>query len=159
MKPQTIKVLSQKPCLEIDGIKFHHHPNGGGLVAETAHVSARTHIGPFTIALEKTRVTGKARINVLKTLVKKIKVLSQKPCLKIDGVKFHHHSNGGGLVAETAHVSATAHVGLFALVYERARVLDKAEIYDLVEIRGHATVCDDYVFDGDIIVESHSWGE
>jgi hypothetical protein len=34
-----IKILSKDAVIEIDGVPYHHHPNGGGLVASTADVA------------------------------------------------------------------------------------------------------------------------
>ena len=42
-----IKVFSTEAIVEIDGVKYHHHPNGGGMVAETAQVADSVFVGPF----------------------------------------------------------------------------------------------------------------
>ncbi len=39
------KVLFEGDVIEIDGVKYRHHPNGGGLVAETAYAAPTAHIG------------------------------------------------------------------------------------------------------------------
>ena len=64
-----------------------------------------------------------------------IKVLYSEAVLEIDGVKYHHHPNGGGLVAETAEVAPTAYVGLFA------RVCAYAKVGDYANVCGNARVC------------------
>lgn len=60
--------------------------------------------------------------------------------LVVDGVKYHRHPNGGGLVTETAFVAPTAFVGPFALVKDKARVLNNAQILDRAIIEEHAVV-------------------
>lgn len=44
-------------------------------------------------------------------------------------VPAHQHSNGGGWVADTAHVDETAYVGPDARVYGDARVSGAARVY------------------------------
>jgi len=51
-------------------------------------------------------------------------------------VPAHHHSNGGGWVADTAYVSETAYVGPDALVY------NNAQVYGNAAVCGNAEVCD-----------------
>ncbi|OGN22308.1 MAG: hypothetical protein A2918_00090 [Candidatus Yanofskybacteria bacterium RIFCSPLOWO2_01_FULL_42_49] len=52
----------------VDGVKFYRHPNGGGLVAETAQVAPTVHIAPKAkvsgkaILEDFVRVTGRARV-------------------------------------------------------------------------------------------------
>lgn len=52
----------------------------------------------------------------------------------IDGVAYHSHPNGGGLVAETATVAPTVFVA------EKAMVLDQACLKDCVRVTGFAQV-------------------
>jgi len=52
----------------------------------------------------------------------------------IDGVVYHPHPNGGGLVAETATVAESALVGVFAQVYGNARVLGEARVYGEAQV-------------------------
>lgn len=49
-------------------------------------------------------------------------------CIEIDGVKYKHHINGGGLVAETAIVEATVFVDLSSIVYGQAKVEGSVKI-------------------------------
>lgn len=56
-----------------------------------------------------------------------------------DGVKYRHHPNGGGLVAETASVAPTAVIGPDAFVCDRAQVLEHAVI-DAGGVSGNAVV-------------------
>jgi hypothetical protein len=49
---------------------------------------------------------------------------------RIDGVVYHRHPNGGGLVAETASVAPTAFVGYDARVGGDARVCGNARVGD-----------------------------
>ena len=67
--------------------------------------------------------------------------------IEIDGVKYHHHSNGGGLVAETAYVAPTVEVGPRAMVAGKAQISDKVHILDLSLVDGNANLS------GGVIVE------
>lgn len=60
-----------------------------------------------------------------------------------DGVKYHFHPNGGGLVAETAYVAPTVHVALLAEVSGQAclegdvQVTGRARVGGTVKASGH----------------------
>ncbi len=55
--------------------------------------------------------------------------------------KYHqHHSNGGGLVAETATVAETVYVGSDAIVCGYAKVSGNVKICDHATVTGHAKV-------------------
>ena len=64
----------------------------------------------------------------------------------INGVNYYPHSDGGGLVAETAVVSRTAYIGPDAKVHNQAKISGNAsvhgtaEISDKAEIYGYADV-------------------
>ena len=60
--------------------------------------------------------------------------------LKIEGTSYHRHRNGGGLVADTAHVAPSAFVGLFARVSGNAEVFGNAEISGNAKVFGDARV-------------------
>ena len=55
-------------------------------------------------------------------------------------VPAHHHVNGGGWVADTAHVDNTAYVGLDARVYGTARVSGTAQVYGNARVSENAWV-------------------
>src|SRR5512135_2951139 len=90
-----------------------------------------------------------------------IRVFTTKPVVEIEGVKYHHHANGGGMVAETAEVADTVYVGPFAkicgkcrlkdeaFVFGNAWVFDKAEISGRAEIFGNAKVFGNAKISGD----------
>lgn len=69
-----------------------------------------------------------------------VNVLFTDAAVEIDGVKYRHHQNGGGLVAETATVDPTAFVGAQARVSGHAQVLDAARIEDCAHVSGNARV-------------------
>jgi carbonic anhydrase/acetyltransferase-like protein (isoleucine patch superfamily) len=66
-------------------------------------------------------------------------------------VAHHHHTNGGGFVADTATVAATAYVGPSAMVLDSAQVRDYARIEDYAVVQGTAQVY------GNAIVSGHAW--
>lgn len=58
-------------------------------------------------------------------------------------VPAHRHQNGGGWVADTAHVDPSAYVGRFAMVFGRAEVYGDAEIYGAAEVYDEARISGD----------------
>lgn len=83
-----------------------------------------------------------------------LKVLTTEPVIEIDGVKFHHHPNGGGLVAETAEVAETVFVDYTAIVRDKARIFENALIKNRAivcgnaQVFGNAKVADEATVDG-----------
>ena len=57
-------------------------------------------------------------------------------------VPAHRHPNGGGWVADSAHVDKTAYVGEDAVVYDRAQVRNKTRVEDNAAVFGDAQVFD-----------------
>jgi|APSaa5957512622_1039677.scaffolds.fasta_scaffold127311_1 UDP-3-O-[3-hydroxymyristoyl] glucosamine N-acyltransferase len=66
----------------------------------------------------------------------------------INGVAFHCHPNGGGLVAETATVADSAWVGPNARVFGRAIVRDNTTVCGHAMVCGHAIVRDNATVEG-----------
>jgi len=69
-----------------------------------------------------------------------VRLLTEGPVLEIDGEKYHHHPNGGGLVAETAKVGKTAFIGPFAQIRHRATVDEGAKVDDRAMVAGDAFI-------------------
>lgn len=61
---------------------------------------------------------------------------------------FHFHKNGGGLVADTAHVAKKAFVGPEARVLDSAWVMDQARVTGKSVLSQHTFVGGDAVIDG-----------
>ena len=57
------KVLFDGPCVEINGVQYRHHPNGGGLVAVTATVAKTAKIDLSSIVKDHAEVGSYAKIN------------------------------------------------------------------------------------------------
>jgi hypothetical protein len=76
---REIKVLEQGPCLNIDGINFIHHYNGGGLKAVTAEVGNNVYLGPGVIVKDKAKIFGKE--------IKIDGIVEIKPNIEISGEK------------------------------------------------------------------------
>ena len=74
-------------------------------------------------------------------------------------VPAHQHENGGGWVADTAHVDETAFVGPDARVYGNARVynyvhvIDHAQVYGNAQLHNHVMVRDRARIHGTAIIE------
>ncbi len=63
----------------------------------------------------------------------------------------HKHKNGGGWIADTAHVNDSVYVGPYCLVYGHAELTDNVRILDLAQVSGHAKLS------GDVVVSRHAW--
>lgn len=70
--------------------------------------------------------------------------------IEIDGVEYHRHENGGGLVAATATVHASDFVGFFAQVSDNAKVRGNAQVSGNAQVFGDAQVFGGMVSDGKI---------
>ena len=73
------------------------------------------------------------KMGVLNDLARRVKFL-------LRSAKGHRHPNGGGFVADNAHVAATAYVGPNAMVLDGARVEDNACIKEFAVVLGPKTV-------------------
>ncbi len=60
-------------------------------------------------------------------------------------VAAHQHKNGGGWVADTAHVDETAFVGPNARVYGHARVCGHVRVREHAQVYGHAQLFDNVI--------------
>lgn len=78
--------------------------------------------------------------------------------IEIEGVKYHHHPNGGGLVAEGAEADPTAFIDVGVTVTEHARVLGNVRleghacVSGKAEVSGEVCVRDDVVISGESVV-------
>lgn len=63
-------------------------------------------------------------------------------------VPAHQHPNGGGWVAETAHVSPNVHVGPNAQVYGHAEVRDHVKILEYARVFGNAQIFNNAIIKG-----------
>ena len=68
----------------------------------------------------------------------------------------HQHKNGGGWVADTAHVDETVFVGPDAQVFGNARVLGNAKICDYAQIGGDAKIYNEARVDGKTQIYGYS---
>ena len=111
--------------LVVDGIRYHRHPNGGGLVAETARVAETAYVGPFALVKDKAQVLDEARIEDRA-------VISEK-----------------AVIREKAQVSGSALVCDSALVYGSTRVCGSARVFGSALVYGSARVFEGYYEKGD----------
>jgi len=95
-----------------DAAALRPHPNGGGLVADSASVAATAFVGPDALVLDRARVEGTARIE------------------------------GRAVVRDDAVVADAAIVSDLALVREGARVAGDARVRDFAVVEGTGTVVD-----------------
>ena len=69
-----------------------------------------------------------------------------------DGVRFYHHPNGGGLVAETAQVAPSVHVAPLAIVFGEAQLSENFQVTGRAQVGGSVVASDEIVFGGSVIV-------
>ncbi|HAG13523.1 MAG TPA: hypothetical protein DCG49_06635 [Ruminococcus sp.] len=103
----------------LNGIRGHQHPNGGGFVADTAHVDDSVYVGEHAAVIGYANVTG----NVV-----------------IDGY---------AMVAENAKISGNVYVGDCAMIMGSAKASGNAKILESACIWGNYTVQDSAVVKGD----------
>jgi acyl-[acyl carrier protein]--UDP-N-acetylglucosamine O-acyltransferase len=63
----------------------------------------------------------------------------------------HKHRNGGGYVANTAHVDDSVYVGPHAIVYGKAECTGRVRVEDFAQISGDAKLS------GDTVVSHFAW--
>ena len=64
----------------------------------------------------------------------------------------HRHANGGGWVADTAHIDDTAYIGENARVFGHAKIKDYAVISGDAEVSGYATVQKNACIKGNAVI-------
>ena len=72
---------------------------------------------------------------------------------------WHYHSNGGGLVQDTATVESTAYVGKNAQVSGSAQVSGTAHVYGTAHVSGSAHVYGTAHVSGDAQVYGDNWAQ
>lgn len=123
------EILFAGPAIEIDGVKYHHHVNGGGLVAETAHVADTAFIGPFAKVCGKASISGEAFVFGNAWIFDNAEVCDNAQVF------------GNAKVFGNARVSGNAKIYGFASVYGNANVTDFAEVCDFADVSGSCMVC------------------
>ena len=71
----------------------------------------------------------------------------------VDG---HYHINGGGFVAQTAHVEDTVYVGKSAMVLENSNLKDKVRVMDQARVFGSSKIDGKSVISGNSLVGGNS---
>src|SRR3989338_2477551 len=69
-----------------------------------------------------------------------------------DGIRFYHHPNGGGLIAETAKVAPSVHVAPLAIVFGEAQLSDNVQVTGKAQVGGSVVASDEVVFSGSVVV-------
>lgn len=105
-----IKVFSTEAVVEIDGVKYHHHPNGGGMVAETAQVADSVFVGPFAKICGHCKLSGKVFVF------------------------------GNAWIFDKAEVSGNVDIFANARVFGNAKLTGEAKVYGAAGIYGDALV-------------------
>ena len=109
---------------------YHNHPNGGGLVSDTASVDDSVYVAPGSKVLGNAHITGNVRIED-HAVVQDNAVVSENAVI-----------GGYSIVAENAEVSGNARVDDTALVMGRAKVSGNAKVIESACVYGTFTMTD-----------------
>lgn len=115
-------------------VAAHQHPNGGGWVADTAHVDDSVYVGPRAWVYENARLFFDARITG------ESRVFGS--CLVSDGARVSGRAQvfGSCWVSGGAKVSGKAQVFGNAWVYGKARVFGRARVFGCARVSKKAWV-------------------
>lgn len=117
---------------------FHRHPNGGGLVADTAHVDDTAYIGKYCVVYDQGKVLQNAEIRGMARIT----------CNAVIA--------GNAIVQDDAHVSGDALVTDSAIISDSARVYGNSKILEFVEISDSACVRGRSVLSGNVKISNHA---
>ncbi len=142
--PYMVKVTGGHPKESSPVVvgEMHKHPNGGGLVADTASVDQSAYVGPNAAVLGRAQVKGNARILDFATIKDTAQVLDNAV------VSGHALVSGNSVVSENAKVRDFATVRN-AKVNGFGRALEHAVVRDNALVTDHATAKG----------RSETWGE
>lgn len=121
---------------------FHFHPNGGGLVEDTAVVGVSAFVGREAKVLEQALVSDKATICDRAEVRGKAWVGKGAAVLNNAWVGGNAIVTGDARVFDNAKVCGNARVEGSARVYGKAKVFGSAIVYDKAHVTGTAEVFD-----------------
>jgi hypothetical protein len=101
---------------------FHRHPNGGGLVEDTAYVAETAYVGPTAMVRDRAQVLDNAHIG------------------GVSRISGNAIVGGDARVDERAQIHSNACLKGFAHVSGDAQVYGKARVYGNVRIYGNAVL-------------------
>jgi len=109
---------------------YHNHPNGGGLVSDSASVDDSVYVGPDAKVLGNAHVTGNVRI--------------EDHAVVQDSASVYGNAviSGYAIVAENADISGNARVDDTALVMGRAKLSGNAKVIESACVYGTFTMTD-----------------
>jgi UDP-3-O-[3-hydroxymyristoyl] glucosamine N-acyltransferase len=111
-------------------VPAHRHPNGGGWVADTAHVAPTAFVGPDARVTGQAEIFEHARIDV-RARIECNAIIDGAALVTGDAiVTGHAYVSGRAIVSGYACVTGSARVGGDAIVTQRAVVADNAEVMD-----------------------------
>jgi hypothetical protein len=117
-------------------VKGHAHPNGGGFVADSAHVADTAFVGKSAAVLDRARVEGSARIEDLAT-VSGDAVVGGSAVIA-----------GNALITQQARVDGEALVTDFAELHDKAVVTGRARVFAAGRVYGSNEISDEAVVKG-----------
>lgn len=121
---------------------FHLHPNGGGLVEDTAVVGVSAFVGPEARVLDQALVNDKATICDRAVVSGKAWVGDNAAVYDNAWVGENAKVSGDARVFDNTHVFENARVEGSARVYGKAKVFGSAIVYDKAHVTGNAEVSD-----------------
>lgn len=121
---------------------FHFHPNGGGLVEDTAVVGVSAFVGPEARVLGQALVSHKATICDRAVVSGKAWVGNTAAVYDNAWVGENAIVSGDARVFDNTHVFENARVEGSARVYGKAKVFGSAIVRDKAHVTGNAQVSD-----------------
>jgi len=142
-----VKISGAVPALEQiprpADVPGRRHPNGGGFVANTAHVADTAFVGPGAMVLDSGRVEGSARIEDFAQV-------RGDASVKDNAILSDH-----ALVKDDAVIDGNARVRDYAFITEHAHLTDDARALQTAEVKGHAIIKGTATVEGCVQV----WGD
>ena len=136
-------------------VPAHRHPNGGGWVANTAHVDKTAFVGPYAAVFGNATVTGNARITDTDWVLGDARVSGNARVSGDAEVNGNAHVQGSAQVGGSAFVAESAVVEDSAVVGGQARILGAALLHGMARVEGIAEISGDVVISEDLQLTQH----
>jgi carbonic anhydrase/acetyltransferase-like protein (isoleucine patch superfamily) len=109
-------------------VPAHHHPKGGGIVADSAMVDETVYVGPYAMIYGNARVYGEAKIDGYARIY--------EDAFVYENVKI----SGDARVYGKSAINGNARISGSAKVYDKAKIMDQAQVFGEAEVYGNAIV-------------------
>ena len=109
-------------------VPAHHHPKGGGIVADSAMVDETVYVGPYAMIYGNARVYGDAKIDGYARVY--------EDAFVYENAKI----SGDARVYGKAAINGNARISGNARIYDKAKIMDQAQVFGEAEVYGNAIV-------------------